>query len=133
MGTGIAQVAACAGHRVLLADARPGVAAQAAGQIKAKVADLVARGKLRPASTELDLEAAELAGFGDCGLVIEAVTERLDVKAGLSSTGVANSHRDPVPTRAHPLPTHWLTRRKGSTHGRCHRRRPYAPDRVRSP
>jgi 3-hydroxybutyryl-CoA dehydrogenase len=83
MGTGIAQVAACAGHRVLLADARPGVAAQAAGQIKAKVVDLVARGKLRPAVTELNLQPAELTDFGDCGLVIEAVTERLDVKTEL--------------------------------------------------
>ncbi|GGX93687.1 3-hydroxyacyl-CoA dehydrogenase [Streptomyces minutiscleroticus] len=87
MGQGIAQVALVAGHLVRLYDAVPGRAAQAVQTIGARLDRLVekdrmsaadrdaARARLRPADS-LD----ELA---DCGLVVEAVLERLDVKQQL--------------------------------------------------
>src|SRR6202021_2535576 len=46
MGAGIAQVAALAGHRVLLADAVDGAAGRAIGQIRERVEGQVAKGRL---------------------------------------------------------------------------------------
>ena len=46
MGAGIAQVAAVAGRRVLIADTVPGAAARAVGVIRDRVAAQVARGRL---------------------------------------------------------------------------------------
>ena len=83
MGAGIAQVAACAGHRVVLADALHGAAAGAAERIRKRVAELVAKGKLQPQTPDLDIRPAEIEAMGNCSLIIEAVTERLDVKADL--------------------------------------------------
>jgi 3-hydroxybutyryl-CoA dehydrogenase len=83
MGAGIAQVAACAGHRVLLADALPGAAAGAAERIGKRVAELVAKGKLQLQTPELDIGPVEIEAMGNCSLIIEAVTERLDVKGDL--------------------------------------------------
>ena len=46
MGTGIAQVAAQAGHRVFLFDTRPDAAANAKAQLAKTLESLVAKGKL---------------------------------------------------------------------------------------
>jgi 3-hydroxybutyryl-CoA dehydrogenase len=83
MGAGIAQVAACAGHRVLLADARPGIAGEAAEQIRVRVADLTTRGKLSPDTPVPDIRPVPVAEFGSCSLVVEAIIEQLDAKAEL--------------------------------------------------
>jgi 3-hydroxybutyryl-CoA dehydrogenase len=84
MGAGIAQVAAVAGARVLLTDAAPGVAGRAVDQIRQRVTDRVAQGKLDadPAALELSA-AADLAGLSGCDLVIEAIVEDLAAKRGL--------------------------------------------------
>jgi 3-hydroxybutyryl-CoA dehydrogenase len=91
MGRGIAQVAASAGHGVVLADANPGVVEQARAAIgKALARDVEKR---RRTMADADEVLARIVDAGDvsrgydafrgCGLVIEAVIERLDVKQAL--------------------------------------------------
>ena len=84
MGAGIAQVAAQAGHRVALFDPR---ADAARDKLAATFDTLVAKGRLQaPAAADAlaRIEAVdELEQAADCGLVIEAIVERLDVKREL--------------------------------------------------
>ena len=87
MGAGIAQVAAQAGHRVRLYDSREGAAAEATRKLAATIDGLVRKGKVAPeaaSATRARIEPIDnLAEAGDCGLVIEAIVENLDVKRGL--------------------------------------------------
>lgn len=87
MGAGIAQVAAQAGHRVHLHDARPGAAAQARAALVAGWERRVAAGKLDAATAQAcagRLQAvAAVAEAADARLAIEAVVERLEVKRAL--------------------------------------------------
>ena len=87
MGQGIAQVALVAGHPVRLYDAVPGRAEAAAEAIGARLDRLVEKNRLTGAARDAArarLHAAgSLAGLGDCGLVVEAVLEELDVKQAL--------------------------------------------------
>lgn len=87
MGAGIAQVAAQAGHPVLLADARAGAVEKALDTLRATLDKLVAKqtlssdeavaihGRIRP--------AASVADLAPCGLVIEAIVEDINVKKQL--------------------------------------------------
>jgi len=84
MGAGIAQVAASAGHVVTLVDAVPGAAAGGVDKVGAALSRLVDKGRL-----SADDAAAVLAritpvesidDLPECGLVIEAVPEDLDLK-----------------------------------------------------
>lgn len=87
MGTGIAQVAALAGHPVLLLDAAPDRTAAALAHVRRSLDRLVERGRLE----EADADAAHarlrpadsLAAVVDSALVIEAVAESLDAKRTL--------------------------------------------------
>src|ERR1022692_2568254 len=87
MGAGIAQVAAVAGHRVLLADAVPGAAGRGVAAIRDRVKTQVARGRLDANPDALDLEAVDsaagLVALAECGIVIEAIVEDLAVKREL--------------------------------------------------
>ncbi|MCO5971322.1 3-hydroxyacyl-CoA dehydrogenase [Actinoallomurus soli] len=84
MGTGIAQVAALAGHPVLLLDAVPGAADRAVSGIRERVKTLVARGKIDADPEALDLTAVDsAAALAPAGLVIEAIVEDLEVKRRL--------------------------------------------------
>jgi len=83
MGAGIAQVAAVAGRRVLIADAAPGAAERAVGQIRDRVKAAVAKGRLTVDPEDLDVTAASLADFTACDVVVEAVVEDLAVKRQL--------------------------------------------------
>jgi 3-hydroxybutyryl-CoA dehydrogenase len=84
MGAGIAQVAAVAGHRVMLADAVPGAAARAVSAVKDRVKAQVAKGRLNVDPDTLDLTPVESADeFADCGIVIEAIIEDLNAKRAL--------------------------------------------------
>ncbi|MFJ6665724.1 MULTISPECIES: 3-hydroxyacyl-CoA dehydrogenase [unclassified Streptomyces] len=87
MGQGIAQVALVAGHPVRLYDTAPGRAREAAAAIGARLDRLVEKGRLDAAARDAArarLEPAQaLAELADCGLVVEAVLERLDVKQQL--------------------------------------------------
>ncbi|MGV9242349.1 3-hydroxyacyl-CoA dehydrogenase [Streptomyces sp. NPDC003710] len=87
MGQGIAQVALVAGHPVRLYDAVPGRAREAAAAIGARLDRLVDKDRLTAAERDTArarLHPAEsLAELADCGLVVEAVLERLEVKQQL--------------------------------------------------
>lgn len=87
MGRGIAQMAAQAGSTVMLFDVQAG-AAEAAYQALADTWQmLVSKGKLTPEQRGERLSrlqcAPSLAALAPCGLVVEAVVERLDVKQRL--------------------------------------------------
>jgi 3-hydroxybutyryl-CoA dehydrogenase len=83
MGAGIAQVAALAGHRVLLADAVDGAAGRAVDRIRERVKAQVAKGRLDADPDALDITATEISELGGAGVVVEAVVEDLGVKRRL--------------------------------------------------
>lgn len=87
MGAGIAQVAAQAGHRVLLHDARPGAAADAIRKTSATLQQLVAKGKLSAHEAEQATSRLQpVDRFEDArevGLVVEAIVEQLAAKREL--------------------------------------------------
>ncbi len=87
MGTGIAQVAAQAGLRVVLADASPDLARRALDRLAATLSKLVGKGKLTAAEREGMLErirpAASLEDCAPADLCIEAIVENQAVKAEL--------------------------------------------------
>ena len=84
MGAGIAQVAAKAGHPVLLFDAMEGAAQKGLDGIAKGLGRLVEKGKM----TQDDVDALtgriqiadSLQALAPAGLVIEAIVERLDIK-----------------------------------------------------
>jgi 3-hydroxybutyryl-CoA dehydrogenase len=87
MGAGIAQVAAQAGHRVLLHDTRDGAAQQAKLSLAKTLDGLVAKGKLDPTAARDALGRIEPIAALDAakhvGLVVEAIVEKLDAKRAL--------------------------------------------------
>jgi len=84
MGSGIAQVAATAGHEVYLCDKNPEALVKARDKLLKILNRLVEKGRLD------DQESKAIFGriyfkpdfdsFGDCGLVIEAIIENLKIK-----------------------------------------------------
>ena len=91
MGRGIAQVAATAGHRVVLSDAREGAVHVALDAIRSALAREVSKGRMEQQRADDVLERIVLAGttshdldaFHDCGIVIEAIVEDLATKQSL--------------------------------------------------
>ena len=87
MGTGIAQVAAQAGHAVLLHDMREGAAANAKAKLSTTLDGLVAKGKLAgEAAQALLARITPITCFEDAhsaGLVVEAIVEDLAAKRAL--------------------------------------------------
>ena len=87
MGAGIAQVAAQAGHKVYLMDAREGAARQAHAKLSESLHALLAKGKFTQAQVDdIRMRIApvdSLADAADAGLVIEAIVENLDAKRAL--------------------------------------------------
>lgn len=87
MGSGIAQVAAQAGHRVVLFDTRQGAAEAAVAGLRSTFAALVAKGKLSQDAAQAAgarLSAAQrLADCAGAALVIEAIAEDLGAKREL--------------------------------------------------
>ncbi|KAB0494756.1 3-hydroxyacyl-CoA dehydrogenase PaaH [Pseudomonas vancouverensis] len=98
MGAGIAQVAAQAGHPVLLLDNRPGAAAQAIEGIGRQLGKRVDSGKLSVDArnaTLANLQAVEaIEALADCDLIIEAIVENLEVKRTLfrQLEGICGEH-----------------------------------------
>ena len=82
MGAGIAQVAAMAGHNVVLYDNNAASLARAKASLAATLQKLEEKGKIPSATAVLDRFsfAGQVADFAACGLIIEAIVERLDVK-----------------------------------------------------
>ncbi|STW07359.1 3-hydroxyacyl-CoA dehydrogenase [Klebsiella grimontii] len=87
MGAGIAEVAAAAGHPVLIFDIAPEAVVRAIDGIRQRLASRVSRGKLATEQADALLArlvpAAELSNLADAQLVIEAASERLEVKKAL--------------------------------------------------
>ncbi len=82
MGAGIAQVAAAAGHPVLLYDVRTDAAAKAIADIRKNLDKLVAKGKLsaeNAANVRLSV-AASLDELAPARLIVEAIVEDLAAK-----------------------------------------------------
>ena len=87
MGIGIAQVAASAGHPVLLFDQCAGAAQAAIGQMATRLNAQVSKGRLDPAMRYLTLSRMRvidsLEALKACPLIIEAITENFDAKRSL--------------------------------------------------
>jgi 3-hydroxybutyryl-CoA dehydrogenase len=94
MGSGIAQVAATAGHRVILGDANPAAVSKALAGIGKALARDVEKGRLDQGAADAVhsriFDAGDLSlsfgAFAGCGLVIEAVLEDLAAKRTLFSS-----------------------------------------------
>lgn len=82
MGSGIAQVAAMAGHQVILFDTNSAALDNSKTKLEKVLARLVEKGKIESVEsiTSKYTYASELSAFKDCGLVIEAIIENLDIK-----------------------------------------------------
>ncbi len=87
MGSGIAQVAAQAGHPVLLFDMRDGAAAEARARLAATLDGLAAKGKLTAEAAQAAMSRIRpigtLAEARDARLVVEAIVERIEAKREL--------------------------------------------------
>ena len=92
MGSGIAQVAAQAGHQVILADSNPHATAKARSSIGDVLLKLVEKGKISVAARDAALERIQfielplgeaITAYGGCGIVIEAIIEELAAKQAL--------------------------------------------------
>ncbi len=88
MGSGIAQVAAAAGHRVILGDANAGAVDKARARLAKSMARSVEKGVLLPGEADWQLARIEPASdltisYANCGLIVEAVVEDLGAKRTL--------------------------------------------------
>ena len=87
MGIGIAQIAAQAGMKVLLSDVSLELAEKGAGRIGGALDRLVAKGELEIAAREqagrLIVPVAGVDAMAEAGLVIEAATEREEIKRAI--------------------------------------------------
>ena len=91
MGSGIAQIAATAGHRVLLHDLNADVARRGVHEIGKSLARQVEKKKISDAESQSILDRIDVVSGGDgnftsladCNFVIEAVVENLEVKQKL--------------------------------------------------
>ncbi len=82
MGSGIAQVAAMAGHNIVLFDTNEAALDKARTALHKTLEKLVEKGKIGSVQeiTERFTYATQANAFATCGLIIEAIVENLDVK-----------------------------------------------------
>ena len=82
MGSGIAQVAAMAGHKVILYDTNEAALEKARSSLKATLMKLQEKGKVSSAEDVMGgfMFSKDLDSFTGCSLVIEAIVENLGVK-----------------------------------------------------
>ena len=96
MGAGIAQVAAQSGYRVLLSDRELTLAEKGKSGIAKRLGSAVEKGKVTATDADAALARIETVGdyaaFGDAFIVIEAATEREEIKRAIFALGegVAN-------------------------------------------
>src|SRR5438445_10056578 len=87
MGSGIAQVAAAAGYDTIVRDVSQQVWDKARAGIEKSLAKFVEKGKLAPADREAALKRLRFttttADFKPCDIVLEAVTEDVELKNAL--------------------------------------------------
>jgi 3-hydroxyacyl-CoA dehydrogenase len=119
MGSGIAQVCAEAGYQVLVREVDEGFLKKGLGNIDRFLAKGVEKGKVTPERKAEVLGrlkgTTDLARMGECDLVIEVVTESLDVKRRCSrpSTPPAVRRRSSPPTRRPSPSRRWRRPRSG--------------------
>src|SRR5690606_33781009 len=84
MGAGIAQIAAQAGYRVMLYDARTDAAHKASTTLSETWDRLVAKGRMEAAAADAaraHLQVADaLEALAGCEVVVEAIVENLEAK-----------------------------------------------------
>lgn len=84
MGAGIAQVAATAGHQVIVFDSNKTALDKAKANLSAGLKKLVEKQKISVQDAEAIAGriswAADLKAFSNCAIIIEAIVEKLDVK-----------------------------------------------------
>lgn len=84
MGSGIAQVAAQSGHKVWLFDTSEAALDKAMASLNKIMARLVEKGKKTQAEADAIISrvnvSSDYKSFANCGLVIEAIVENLDIK-----------------------------------------------------
>lgn len=82
MGSGIAQVAAMAGHQTILFDSYPLAVAKAQKNLISTLEKLVAKGKISSAEEVLNkiVFTEEIQQLADCQFIIEAIIEDLEIK-----------------------------------------------------
>lgn len=84
MGSGIAQIAATAGHNVVLFDNSHDALQRASAGLNNIMKRLITKGKLSEEGANAILGRITFADnmdqFGDCGIVIEAIVENIEVK-----------------------------------------------------
>lgn len=87
MGMGIAQVAASSGHKTILFDINEVALAKAQTKLSADLEQLVNKSKISRSAADSIIErtsyVTSLEAMKNCGLVIEAVLEKLEVKQQL--------------------------------------------------
>ncbi|MEK0434691.1 MAG: hypothetical protein RL369_740 [Pseudomonadota bacterium] len=87
MGSGIAQIAAVAGHSVQLLDVREGTAALAVEALRSQLNKLADKGKLTPEAAQAAAQRLSVAtnvnDLADAALVVEAIVEDLAAKQAL--------------------------------------------------
>lgn len=85
MGAGIAQVVAMSGRKAVLADRELGIAEKARDGIAKRLSRLVEKGSLEDAAPVLAriMPSADYALMGEAAFIIEAATEREDVKRAI--------------------------------------------------
>src|SRR6185369_3334234 len=100
MGAGIAQVSAQAGYSVILSDVDLGRAQKGKYGIAKQLGKLVEKGRLDSQAAEATLSRIEpsgdVAAMANCGLVIEAATEREDIKRAIFENVGKVLHKDAV-------------------------------------
>lgn len=84
MGAGIAQVAATAGHNVLVYDNNSKSLEKAQAGLKSSLGKLVEKQKISPEQSQTISAninfVSELSAFSKCNLIIEAIVENLEIK-----------------------------------------------------
>lgn len=87
MGAGIAEVCARAGYQVVVRDVNEELLAGGMARIRQSLDKAVAKGKLAQADAEAALArvqgATELSALAEVDLILEAITEKLEIKARL--------------------------------------------------
>jgi 3-hydroxybutyryl-CoA dehydrogenase len=82
MGSGIAQVAAMAGHKVLLYDSNAQALQKAESQLSTTLQKLQEKGKIADAAAILNRFKfiSSITDLASCNLIIEAIIEKLEIK-----------------------------------------------------
>jgi 3-hydroxyacyl-CoA dehydrogenase len=95
MGNGIAQVFASTGHQVTLVEVKEDLLQRGLSMVRKSLERLESKGKLAPQAVDGVLArlkgSTKLVDVAHCDLVIEAVTEQLDVKTRVFQSSTASS------------------------------------------